>query len=369
MFALKDLLGRFGAASLDCRQAGDKLDPKLGRGSYVFNSSIEGIEQADAILIVGSNPRLEAPVLNSRIRKRWRSGPTKIALIGAKVDLAYPHEYLGAGPETLAEVASGKHAFAEVLKAAKRPMVIVGQGAFARPDGLAVLSLAARILLAASAGKVANWNGFNVLHTAAARVAGLDLGFVPGKGGKDAAGILGSNMDFVYLLGADECDLSHLGSAFVVYQGSHGDRGAERADVVLPAAAYTEKSATYVNTEGRVQQTVKAAFSPGSAKEDWTIIRALSARAGATLPYDTLKELRAAMYRAAPQLAAVDAIETRAVSGLETLAKLSGQPATTVFASAIGDFYLTNPVARASAVMAGMSALRSARDQKLSAAE
>jgi NADH-quinone oxidoreductase subunit G len=369
MFALRDLLSRFGATSFDCRQAGDKLDPKLGRASYVFNSSIEGIEQADALLIVGSNPRLEAPVLNARIRKRWRTAPTKIAIIGAKVDLAYPYEYLGAGPDTLAEVASGKHPFADALKNAARPMVIVGQGAYARPDGLAVLALAARMLLAASAGKDAAWNGFNVLHTAAARVAGLDLGFVPGKGGKDVAGILGSDMAFVYLLGADECDLSHLGSAFVVYQGSHGDKGAERADVILPGAAYTEKSATYANTEGRAQQTVRAVFPPGSAKEDWTIIRALSSRAGATLPYDTLQELRAAMYRAAPQLAAIDTLEARAVSGIETLAKLSGQPSSEPFSPAIADFYLTNAIARASAVMAGMSALRQARDQKLSAAE
>jgi len=369
MFALKDLLTRFGATSIDCRQAGDKLDPKLGRASYVFNSSIEGIEHADAILIVGSNPRLEAPVLNARIRKRWRTASTKIALIGAKADLTYPYEYLGAGPDTLADVASGKHAFADVLKSAEKPMVIVGQGAFARADGLAVLSQAARVVTAVSAGKDAAWNGFNVLHTAAGRVAGLDVGFVPGKGGKDAAGILGGGMDFVYLLGADESDLSKLGTAFVVYQGSHGDRGAERADVILPGAAYTEKGATYVNTEGRVQQTTKAAFSPGSAKEDWTILRALSARAGKTLPYDTLKDLRAAMYKAAPQLAEIDAVETRAVSGLETLAKLSGQPTATAFASAIEDFYLTNAVARASAVMAGMSALRSARDQRLSAAE
>ena len=188
MFALKDLLGRFGATSLDCRQAGEKLDPKLGRASYLFNSSIEGIEQADAILIIGSNPRLEAPVLNARIRKRWRAAATRIALIGANVDLTYPYEYLGAGPDTLEQVASGKHAFASVLKNAARPMVIVGQGAHARSDGLAVLSLAARVLLTASAGKEAPWNGFNVLHTAAARVAGLDLGFVPGKGGKDVAG-------------------------------------------------------------------------------------------------------------------------------------------------------------------------------------
>ncbi|MBS0234023.1 MAG: NADH-quinone oxidoreductase subunit G [Proteobacteria bacterium] len=370
MFALKDLMGRFGAASLDCRQAGDKLDPKLGRASYLFNSSIEGIEQADAILLVGANPRLEATVLNARIRKRWRSAPTKIGLVGRKVDLTYPYDYLGAGPDTLADIASGKHPFTDVLKAATKPMVIVGQGAFARPDGLAVLSLAARISIAASAGKDTSWNGFNVLHTAAARVAGLDLGFVPGKGGKDIAGILGTDTQFLYLLGADECDLSKLGpSTFVVYQGTHGDKGAERADVILPGAAYTEKSATYVNTEGRTQQTAKAVFPPGDAKEDWAILRALSQRAGATLPYDNLKELRAAMYRTSPQLAALDTVETRVVSGLETLAKLSGQTSSEPFAPAIADFYLTNPIARASAVMAGMSALKASANQKLNAAE
>jgi NADH-quinone oxidoreductase subunit G len=370
MFALKDLLTRFGATSLDCRQAGDKLDPKLGRASYLFNSSIEGIEQADAILIVGANPRVEATVLNARIRKRWRSAPTKIGLVGAKVDLAYSYEYLGAGPDTLAEIADGKHPFADILKAAAKPMVIVGEGAFARPDGLAVLSLAARILLSASAGKDANWNGFNVLHTAAARVAGLDLGFVPGKGGKDVFGILGPDTQFLYLLGADECDLSKLSSsAFVVYQGTHGDKGAERADVILPGAAYTEKNATYVNTEGRAQQTAKAVFPPGDAKEDWTILRALSQRAGSTLPYDNLKELRASMYRTSPQLAALDTVETRAVSGLETLGKLSGQPSLSPFAPVIADFYLTNPVARASAVMAGMSALKASKTQQLKAAE
>jgi NADH-quinone oxidoreductase subunit G len=370
MFALKDLLTRFGAKSIDCRQAGDRLDPKLGRASYLFNSSIEGIEQADAILLVGANPRVEATVLNARIRKRWRSAPTKIGVIGPKVDLAYGYDYLGAGPDTLADIANGKHPFAEVLKAAAKPMVIVGEGAFARLDGLAVLSLAARILLAASAGKEASWNGFNVLHTAAARVAGLDLGFVPEKGGKDTAGILGPDTEFLYLLGADECDLSKLNpKAFVVYQGTHGDKGAERADVILPGAAYTEKNATYVNTEGRVQQTAKAVFPPGNAKEDWTILRALSQRAGATLPYDNIKELRGAMYRASPQLAALDTVETRAVSGLETLAKLTGQTSSEPFAPAVLDFYLTNPIARASAVMAGMSALKASKTQQLKAAE
>ncbi len=369
MFALKDLLTRFGATSFDCRQAGDKLDPKLGRASYLFNSSIEGIELADAILIVGSNPRLEAPILNARIRKRWRAGGLKVGVVGTAADVTYPVDYLGAGPETLVDIANGRHPFAEVLRAATHPMVIVGQSAFARADGLAVLAAAARIAVDACLGKDAAWNGFNVLHTAAARVAGLDLGFVPGKGGKDLAGILGGGLEFVYLLGADECDFSGLGSAFVVYQGSHGDHGASRADVVLPGAAYTEKSATYVNTEGRAQQTVKAAFAPGDAKEDWTILRALSQQAGATLPYDRLSELRAAMYKSAPQLANLDAIEMRVVSGLETLAKLSGVVSPDAFKPAITDFYMTNPIARSSAVMAGMSALRTAHDQKLSAAE
>jgi NADH-quinone oxidoreductase subunit G len=208
-----------------------------------------------------------------------------------------------------------------------------------------------------------------VLHTAAARVAGLDVGFTPGKGGKDIGGILGGEMDVVYLLGADECDLAKLGKAFVVYQGSHGDHGASRADVILPGAAYTEKSATYVNTEGRAQQTLKAAFPPGEAKEDWTILRALSQKAGATLPYDSLSELRAAMYKATPQLAALDAVETRAMSGLGTLASLSAAASAEPFGAAVADFYLTNAVARSSAVMAGMSALKAAQSRKLAAAE
>ncbi len=237
-------------------------------------------------------------------------------------------------------------------------MVIVGEGAFARADGLAVLAAAARIATAACNGKPANWNGFNVLHTAAARVAGLDLGFVPGQGGRDIDGMLKADMDVVYLLGADEIELGRLGGAFTIYQGSHGDAGAMRADVILPGAAYTEKSVTYVNTEGRAQQTVKAAFAPGDAKEDWTIIRALSALVGQTLPYDNLSALRAEMYKAAPQLAALDSVEARAISGLSTLAGLKGGFGPEPFVNAISDFYMTNPIARASAVMAGLSALR-----------
>jgi NADH-quinone oxidoreductase subunit G len=364
MFALKDLFAGLGAKSLDCRQDGARLDPALGRANYIFNTAIEGIDQTDAILLIGTNPRLEAAVLNSRIRRRWRQCGLVVGLIGEKADLTYPYEHLGAGSQTLGLVAAGKYAFAKVLNEAKRPMVIVGARATASADGQAVLAAAARIAAAAMAGKDESWNAFNVLHTAASRVAGLDLGFVPKETGFDVAGMLtaagNGGMDLVYLLGADEFDMGRLGATFVVYQGSHGDAGAHRADVILPAAAYTEKSATYANTEGRVQMTARAAFPPGDAKEDWTILRALSPLVGHTLPYDNLPALRAAMYKSAPVLARLDAVVPAGREGLTALAKLSGSLKDEQFQSSIKDFYLTNPIARASSVMAEMSALKKA---------
>jgi NADH-quinone oxidoreductase subunit G len=359
MFALKDLLGRLGCKNIDCRQDGGKLDPKLGRASYLFNSTIAGIEQADAILLVGTNPRVEAAVLNTRIRKRWRQAGAAVGLIGQPADLTYPYEYLGGGPQTLAEVLDGKHSFASALKTAQRPMVVVGAAAAAKADGLAVLSTAARIALAAVEGKGPGWNPFNVLHCAAGRVAGLDLGFVPENGSLDLVGL-----DVAYLLGADEIDMKRLGGAFVVYQGSHGDAGADRADVVLPGAAYTERSATYVNTEGRAQTSARAAFPPGDAKDDWAIVRALSAHVGHRLPYDSLPAVRAAMYKQAPALARLDAVVPADLKGVEALAaaggKLGGEP----FGAAVADFYLTNPIARASAVMAELSAFKQAAAQR-----
>ena len=359
MFALKDLLARLGCRNFDCRQDGSKLDPKLGRASYLFNAGIQGIEQADAILLIGSNPRLEAAVPNARIRKRWRQAGVAVGLIGQRADLTYPYEYLGSGPQTLAEVLEGKHSFAGVLKAAQRPMVIVGAAAAARADGLAVLSAAARIALAAAGGKEPGWFPFNVLHSAAARVAGLDLGFVPDSGSLDLTG-----QEVVYLLGADEMDMRRLGGAFVVYQGSHGDAGAERADVVLPGSAYTEKSATYVNTEGRAQITAKAVFPPGDAKDDWAIIRALSAHAGQRLPYDSLPALRAAIYKQAPALARLDAVEPADTKGVEALAASVGKLGSEPFGTAVDDYYLTNPIARASAVMAELSAFKQAAGER-----
>ncbi|MCR4266001.1 NADH-quinone oxidoreductase subunit NuoG [Nitratireductor sp. ZSWI3] len=365
MYALKKLMQSLGSPNYDCRQDGTVLDPAFGRAGYVFNPTIEGIEDADALLIIGANPRFEASVLNARIRKRWRAGDFPIGVIGEMGDLRYDYELLGAGPETLKELVDGSARFASVLKKAKRPMIIVGQGALTRPDGAAVLGLAARLAESVKAVS-AEWNGFAVLHTAASRVGGLDLGFVPEKGGKDVKGMVGA-MDVLFLLGADEIDMNAVGDAFTVYIGTHGDAGAHRADVILPAAAYTEKSATYVNTEGRVQMTNRAGFAPGEAKEDWAILRALSDVLGHKLPFDSLNALRTALYAEHRHFAAVDAIAPADAAAIGNLAKLGGRLTKAPFTSAVRDFYLTNPIARASAVMAECSAL--ARGELKQAAE
>ncbi len=363
MFALKALLGGLGVTSLDCRQDGARLNPAAGRASYRFNATIEGIETADAILLIGTNPRLEAPVLNARIRKRWRQGGLSVALIGAAADLTYDHLHLGHGPEALIGLIDQAGGFAETLRNAKRPMVIAGPAALARPDGQAVLIAAARLATSLPASE--GWSAFNVLHTAASRVAGLDLGFVPGAGGLDTAGMVqaagSGELDVLYLLGADEIETGALGKAFVIYQGSHGDRGAHRADVVLPAAAYTEKSATYVNTEGRAQMTTRAVFPPGEAKEDWAIARALSGVMGKPLPFDNLDALRKAMYAATPSLMRIGAVATEDQGAIKKLASGAASLDRAPFGNAIGDFYLTNPIARASKVMGEMSRFRLGR--------
>ena len=239
MYALKGLMKSLGSPHLDCRQDGAKLDAGC-RAGYLFNATIAGIEEADAIVIVGSNPRVEAPVLNARIRKRWLRGGLSVGVIGEQADLTYRTDYLGAGPQTLSDLADGTHGFARTLKSATKPVIILGQGALARPDGAAVLALARKA--AETLGVVREgWNGFCVLHTAAARVAGLDLGFVPGKGGLDVTAMVeragAGGLDVLYLLGADEIDTDALGQTFVIYQGHHGDAGAHRADVILPGAA------------------------------------------------------------------------------------------------------------------------------------
>jgi NADH-quinone oxidoreductase subunit G len=348
LYAAKALADSLGVANIDARQDGAKLDPALGRASYLFNATVEGIDRADALLIVGSNPRWEAPVLNARIRRRWRAGNFPVGVIGEQADLTYDYDYLGAGPDALAKVAQGQ-GFGEILAKAEHPLVLVGQGALAREDGAGLLALAAR--LGAQKG---DWTGFSVLHTAAARVGALDLGFVPGPGGLDAQHIAKAGaLDVVFLVGADELTVEP--GAFVVYIGSHGDRGAHRADVILPGAAYTEKSGTYVNTEGRVQLSDRAAFPPGEAREDWAIFRALSGALGKPLPFDSLAQLRAQLYAAHPHFAKIGQIEPSDPQGLATLPKADLGPAALV--SPISDFYLTNPIARASRVMAECSSL------------
>jgi len=353
MFALKGLLDSLGVKSIDCRQDGSKAHPKYGRASYLFNSTVAGIDEADAILIIGSHPRWESPVLNARVRKRWLKGDCLIGVVGDQADLTYKYNYLGAGPASLAQ-------FAEHPPAArKKPIFIVGAGALARPDGEAILSLAAKAAL--SLGVVKDgWNGFNVLHGAASRVGGLDIGFVPGEGGLDALSLAKAGAaELIFNLGADELEIE--AGAFVVYIGSHGDRGAHRADVVLPGAAYTEKTGIYVNTEGRPQIADRAVFPPGEAREDWAILRALSEAIGAKLPYDSLQQLRAALAAAHPHLVAIDQIAAADASALTALANVGGAASDAPLTSWVDDFYFTNPIARASRVMAECSALAKTR--------
>ncbi len=352
MLALKDLMVSLGSPNLDCRQDGARLDASR-RDFYTFNTTIAGIEEADALLIIGSNPRHEAPVLNARIRKRHQMGRFPVGVIGPQMDLTYAHQWLGDAPALIKAL---PEAFATALSEAKRPMVIVGQGALARPDGSAILAAAWK--LASTIGALTpEWHGFNVLHTAAARVGALDLGFLPGPGGKTMDAMLGGGVDLLWLLGADEFDASRIGAdTFVVYQGHHGDRGAARADVILPGSAYVEKQGTYVSTEGRVQRGYKAAFAPGEAKEDWSILRAFSALVGKPLPYDTIDALRTRLEQVNPVFATIGHLPR---FGANDLTAPAGDPtalADTAFAVFVPDYYQTNAISRASAVMAECTA-------------
>jgi NADH-quinone oxidoreductase subunit G len=354
MFALKELMASLGSAHLDCRQDGAALDPSC-RAGYLFNTTIAGIEQADACMLIGTNPRYEAAIINARLRKRWLQGNFRAGAFGPALDLTFPVTTLGTGPHGLIERAR------EFLKDAKQPMLILGTGALRRKDGAAILAAARE--LAESAGMVREgWNGFNLLHLAAARVGGLDLGFVPGPGGRDVAGILSGaergEIDVVYLLGADEIDTARLGSAFVIYQGHHGDRGAARADVVLPGAAYTEKDSCYVNTEGRVQLARRAGFPPGEAREDWAILRALSAALGKPLSYDSLAALRQRLVQAQPSFAALDQAPRAAWGSFGKAGAVDDAP----FVYPIRDFYRTDMISRASPTMAECAAARAEND-------
>ncbi|MFN3260193.1 MAG: NADH-quinone oxidoreductase subunit NuoG [Pikeienuella sp.] len=345
MFSLKALVEGLGG-KVECRTDGAAL-PVGNRSGYVGTARVADIDAAEMILLVGTNPRIEAPVLNARIRKAWLNGAS-VALIGEPADLTYEYFHAGAGPESLAAmIADG---VSEETKA-KRTLVILGQGALRRPDGAAVLGNAMK--MAEVSG-----SGFLVLHTAASRVGAMDLGFAT-EGGM-AAALEGAEV--VYNLGADECEMPE--GAFVIYQGSHGDRGAHRADVILPGAAYTEQSGLFVNTEGRAQIANRAGFPPGEAKEDWAILRALSGEMGAALPWNSMDQLRAALFAAHPHLARVDQVEPA-----EWKAEPAGAMEKAAFRPAIEDHYLTNPIARASEIMAALSRDAKARRAARMAAE
>ncbi|MCL4120424.1 UNVERIFIED_CONTAM: hypothetical protein GTU68_001653 [Idotea baltica] len=343
-FALKQLIEGQGGV-VECRTDGAKL-PAGNRGAYAGTARIEDIDSAERILLIGTNPRLEAPVLNSRIRRAWARG-ADIALVGQAADLTYEYAHVGDDRVALQQVVD-MGGDDEIRNRAS--LVIVGQGALQEADGAAVLAAAQKVAEATASGLL-------ILHTAAGRVGAMDAGCTNERG-MDAV----NDADVIYNLGADEIDIAD--GAFVIYQGSHGDRGAHRADVILPGAAYTEEPGLFVNTEGRPQLALRAGFAPGQAKENWAILRALSAEMGATLPYDSLAQLRKALVTAVPHLAQIDDVPGNDVQLLEAtpLGKASFRPA-------ISDFYLTNPIARASALMAELSAATKARGQDQIAAE
>ncbi|MEJ0063678.1 MAG: NADH-quinone oxidoreductase subunit NuoG [Alphaproteobacteria bacterium] len=349
MFALKDLMAGIGSPHLDCRQDGATYDVTQ-RAGYVMNSGIAGIDDSDCILLVGTDPRHEAAIVNARIRKRWLAGGLRVGVIGPKLDLTYPYQHLGDGALALGDLLDGKNAFAAILAAAKRPMLIAGAGLLARADGAAM-----QILLSNAAAKFnmmrPDWNGFNVLQNAASRVGGLDMGFLP-QGGMATNQILAAaeqgSIEVLYLLGADEIDMSKLGKTFVIYQGHHGDRGAHRADIILPGAAYTEKTALYVNTEGRPQLARQAVFPPGEAKEDWKIIRALSEAVGKKLPYDSHHELQRRMMSKIPHWQKLDMVMPAPWGNFGREGEVGSSP----FALPVKNFYLTNAICRASPTMA-----------------
>ena len=345
--ATLDLFRALGSANTDCRQDGMALGAGP-RESWLFNAGIAGLDEVDAILLVGTNPRFEAPVLNARLRRRWLAGDLAVGLVGEAADLTYDYEHLGDTAAALTALAKSRSGFAKVLKGAKSPALVIGAGALSGPNGAAVAHAAAQVAKAFGM----SWN---VLHTAASRVGGLDMGFVPGEGGLDARAMTAKGaLDVLFLLGADEIDLS-ASDAFRIYLGSHGDAGAHAADLILPGAAYTEKDGLYVNLEGRVQMGQRAVFPKGEAREDWTILRALSERLGKTLPYDSLDQLRARLFAEHPTFGQID-WAPRGQADLSAIGA-AGDLGEAPLSSAVKAFHLTNPVARASVTMAECAAL------------
>ncbi|MEB3702309.1 NADH-quinone oxidoreductase subunit G [Candidatus Bealeia paramacronuclearis] len=369
MVLLKELMTSLGSPHVDAREEGSILESGH-RCSYIFNTSISGIDQADFVLLIGTNPRVEAPIINARIRKNYLYNGLQVALIGEAHDLTYPYAHLGNHPQILEEILKGKHTLAKLLQDAKCPMLILGEGALSRKDGSAILHLAREIaekygLIHQGKGNPSDhWNGFNILHKAASRVGALDLCIVPEKDGYGTAQIIEKadqgKLEIVYLLGADEIDVGKLKKTFVIYQGHHGDKGASVADVILPASAYTEKDGTYVNTEGRVQRAFKACSAPGDAREDWKILRALSETLGLPLPYNTLEEIRARMVEINPLFEEVDVLQRAPWTSFGK----SGILEDSSFKESIENFYMTDSISRHSVTMAECTRQILGRDQE-----
>ncbi|XP_026563577.1 NADH-ubiquinone oxidoreductase 75 kDa subunit, mitochondrial isoform X1 [Pseudonaja textilis] len=358
LVSLKDLLNRINSDNM-CTE---EIFPTAGAGTdlrsnYLLNTKIAGVEEADFLLLVGTNPRFEAPLFNARIRKSWLHNELKVALVGSPVDLTYTYEHLGDSPQILLDIASEKHPFSKVLNQAKKPMVVVGSAALQRDDGAAIHSAISIIAqnIRTKSGVDIDWKIMNILHRVASQVAALDLGYKPG-----VDGIRKNPPKVLYLLGADAGCITQQDlpkNCLIIYQGHHGDTGASMADVILPGAAYTEKTATYVNTEGRAQQTRAAVTPPGMAREDWKIIRALSELTGVTLPYDNLDQVKRRLEEVSPNLVRYDDVEEAnyfiqanelsKVVNQKLLADPLVPPQLTV-----KDFYMTDPISRASQTMA-----------------
>jgi NADH-quinone oxidoreductase subunit G len=359
--ALKDLMGALGSHNLECRTDGAAIDASR-RDFYTFNTGIAGIEEADALLIIGANPRLEAPVLNARIRKRVVAGGFPVGFIGPRgLDLTYAQDWLGEGGRTLRILAEGGHRFNEVLRAAKRPMLILGRGALTRPDGAAILAAAWKIATENNMLQ-ADWHGFNLLHQFGGQVAALDLGFVPPVGGAAVS----PATEALWLLGAEVDPAAIPAGAFVIYQGHHGEAAAARADVILPGAAYTEKDATWVNTEGRVQHGRLAVYPPGEAREDWKIIRAASELLGKRLPYDSLDAVRARLAEANPVFAG-RGFAAHGCTDMAGPAADIGALAETGFAPVVTNYWQAEPISRASDTMAECARVYGAAQVQLAA--
>ena len=361
MKALMDLMNSLGVKNIDCRQDGMTIGTNH-RETYLFNSTINGIEESDAILIIGANPRLEASLVNTRIRKSWLAGKTSIALIGENSDLTYDFEHLGTKPSDILKIVKGRSGFSKKFKEAKKPSIIVGTGVLNRKDTFKILSYINSLKLKSNL-ITDEWNGYNILHSVASRVAGLDMGFLPVDGGLDTRKIIENSkkgkIETIFLLGADELDMSNLKSSFIIYQGSHGDAGAHAADVILPGASYAEKTGIYVNLEGRVQIGLPAINPKGQAKEDWSIIRALSGHLGKALPYDNLDALRSKLFEDHSSFAGIGYIKKVTNSNNFDILPQSEKNIyeDAPFVNPICDFYMTNVILRASNIMADCSSI------------